>query len=98
MHRYRIGDRLVQVFVVLSSATAVFWIALVAISNLVNRWGIFNSPTGRLPRGFAPPDEVTGFYVLDALLAGRAADRRRGAAQPAPAGAPARASWPRRRS
>jgi ABC-type dipeptide/oligopeptide/nickel transport system permease component len=70
VYRHRLGDRLVQVFVVLSSATAVFWIALVAISNLVNRWGIFNSPTGRLPRGFSPPDEVTGFYVLDALLTG----------------------------
>jgi peptide/nickel transport system permease protein len=68
--RFRLGDRLVQVFVVLSSATAVFWIALVAISTLVNDWGIFNSPTGRLPRGFVPPDDVTGLYVVDALLAG----------------------------
>ena len=68
--RYRLGDRLVQVFVVLSSATAVFWIALVSISTLVNKWGVFNSPTGRLPRGFSPPDHVTGFYVVDALLSG----------------------------
>jgi peptide/nickel transport system permease protein len=70
VHRYRLGDRLVQVFVVLSSATAVFWIALIAITTLVNKWGIFNSPTGRLPRGFAPPDHVTGLYVVDALFAG----------------------------
>lgn len=70
VHRYRIGDRLVQVFVVLSSATAVFWIALIAITTLVNKWGVFNSPTGRLPRGFSAPPDVTGLYVVDALLAG----------------------------
>ena len=70
VHRHRLGDRLVLVFVVLSSATAVFWIALVAISTLVNKWGIFNSPTGRLPRGFDAPDHVTGFYTIDALVAG----------------------------
>ena len=70
VHRYRLGDRLVQLFVVLSSATAVFWIALIAISLLVNKWGVFNSPTGRLPRGFEAPPDVTGFYTVDALLAG----------------------------
>ena len=70
VYRYRLGDRFVQLFVVLSSATAVFWIALIAISLLVNKWGIFNSPTGRLPRGFDPPPDVTGFYTVDALLAG----------------------------
>ena len=70
VYRYRLGDRLVQVFVVLASATAVFWIALVAITTLVNGLGIFTSPTGRLPRGFAPPDHLTGLYVVDALLAG----------------------------
>lgn len=68
--RYRSGDRAIQIFVVLASATAVFWIALVAISLFVNEWGIFTSPTGRLPRGYPPPDHVTGFYVVDALLAG----------------------------
>ncbi len=70
VHRYRLGDRLVQFFVIISSATAIFWIALVAISLLVNKWGVFNSPTGRLPRGYDPPPDVTGFYTVDALLAG----------------------------
>lgn len=70
VHRYRLGDRLVQVFVVLASATAVFWIALVAITTLVNGWHLFPSPIGRLPRGFRPPADVTGLYVVDALLGG----------------------------
>ncbi|MFI6289104.1 ABC transporter permease [Streptomyces sp. NPDC051018] len=70
VHRFRSSDRLIQIFVVLASATAAFWVALVAISLFVNEWGVFNSPTGRLPRGYPPPDNVTGFHVVDALLAG----------------------------
>jgi peptide/nickel transport system permease protein len=69
VYRYRVVDRGIQVLVVVASATAVFWIALLAIYLFVNEWGIFASPTGRLPRGFAPPSQVTGFYVVDALLA-----------------------------
>ncbi|MEU8250566.1 ABC transporter permease [Nonomuraea sp. NPDC048916] len=68
--RHRAGDKIIQVFVILASATAVFWVALVAISLFVNQWGVFTSPIGRLPRGYPPPSHVTGFYVVDALLAG----------------------------
>jgi ABC-type dipeptide/oligopeptide/nickel transport system permease component len=68
--RYRSGDKAIQLLVVFMSATAVFWIALLAIYLFVNRWGIFNSPTGRLPRGYDEPDKVTGLYVVDALLDG----------------------------
>ncbi|HEX4811431.1 MAG TPA: ABC transporter permease [Nonomuraea sp.] len=68
--RHRAGDKIIQIFVVLASATAVFWVALVAISVFVNRWGLFPSPIGRLPRGYPPPAHVTGFHVVDALLAG----------------------------
>ncbi|MBO9521341.1 MAG: ABC transporter permease [Nocardioidaceae bacterium] len=70
IYRDRLVDRLVQVYVVLATATAVFWIALVAITTLVNDLGVFNSPTGRLPRGYSPPGDITGFYVVDALLHG----------------------------
>jgi ABC-type dipeptide/oligopeptide/nickel transport system permease component len=73
VYRYRSGDKIIQAFVIIASATAVFWVALVAITVFVNKWGIFNSPIGRLPRGFPPPAHVTGFYVIDALLAGDAA-------------------------
>jgi ABC-type dipeptide/oligopeptide/nickel transport system permease component len=71
--RYRLVDTIIQVLVIAASAAAVFWIALLAISLFVNEWGLFNSPTGRLPRGYSPPEHVTGFYVVDALLAGRPA-------------------------
>lgn len=70
VYRYRTVDKIIQLLVILASAAAVFWIALLAIHLFVNDWGIFNSPTGRLPRGYSPPPQVTGFYVVDALLAG----------------------------
>lgn len=68
--RFRLLDRLVQLVVIVAAATAVFWVALLAIYLFVNEWGIFNSPTGRLPRGYVPPPHVTGLYVADALLSG----------------------------
>jgi peptide/nickel transport system permease protein len=70
VYRYRAADKVVQLLVIIASATAVFWIALLAIYLLVNQWGIFTSPTGRLPRGYDAPPYVTGFYVIDGLLAG----------------------------
>ncbi|WP_283137186.1 ABC transporter permease [Rhizohabitans arisaemae] len=70
VHRHRVVDKIIQLLVVFASAAAVFWIALLAIYLFVNEWGVFTSPIGRLPRGYAPPDPVTGFYVVDALLAG----------------------------
>jgi peptide/nickel transport system permease protein len=70
VYRYRAADRVVQVLVIIASATAAFWIALVAIFVFVNQLGVFTSPTGRLPRGFPAPPHVTGLYVVDALLAG----------------------------
>lgn len=70
VYRYRAADKGIQILVIIASATAVFWIALIAIWLFVNQWGVFASPTGRLPRGFRPPGHITGFYVLDALLTG----------------------------
>lgn len=70
VHRQRTLDKLVQLYNIFASATAIFWVALVAITLFVNELGIFNSPTGRLPRGFPAPPHVTGFSVIDALLAG----------------------------
>jgi ABC-type dipeptide/oligopeptide/nickel transport system permease component len=70
VYRHRAVDKAIQFLVIVASAAAVFWIALLAIFVFVNKWGLFASPTGRLPRGYAPPGHVTGFYFVDALLAG----------------------------
>ena len=69
-NRGRIGDGIIRVYTVLSSSTATFWIALLAIYLFANVLGWFPNPTGRLPRGIDDPDHITGMYVLDGLLTG----------------------------
>jgi len=68
--RGRIGDGIIRVYTVLSSSTATFWIALLAIFLFSNVLGWFPNPTGRLPRGFDEPTHITGMFVLDGVLTG----------------------------
>ncbi|MCU1657335.1 MAG: Peptide/nickel transport system permease protein [Pseudonocardiales bacterium] len=56
---------------VLASSTASFWIALLAIVFFCNQLGWFPSPIGRLPRGIAPPPDISGSFVLDSLFSGQ---------------------------
>ena len=50
-----------------------FWLGLLLIFLLYFLWPVFPAPLGRLGRGFDPPAMITGFYTLDALLAGNPA-------------------------
>ena len=50
-----------------------FWLGLLLIFLLYFLWPVFPAPLGRLGRGFDPPAMVTGFYTVDALLAGNPA-------------------------
>lgn len=68
--RGRVPDFIARAFTVIASSTASFWIGLLSILFLCNKLQIFPSPTGRLPRDFVPPAEVTGSYVIDSLIAG----------------------------
>jgi peptide/nickel transport system permease protein len=62
-------DSLVRGGSLVGVAMPTFWLALVAFYLLVYKLGI--SPgSGRLDPGTIPPSEVTGFYTIDALLAG----------------------------
>ncbi len=70
MYRYRLLDRVLHLIIAAVSATATFWIALLAIATLVNRMHVFDSPVGRLPAGFPAPGHRTGFFVIDALTEG----------------------------
>jgi peptide/nickel transport system permease protein len=63
-------DGFLRGFTVLTSSTASFWIALLAIVALCNNLGWFPSPIGRLPRGSGTPPDITGSYVLDSLFSG----------------------------
>ena len=57
-------------YTILSSSTASFWIALLAVLLFCNTVHWFPSPIGRLPRNYNPPTTITGSYVIDALLTG----------------------------
>jgi ABC-type dipeptide/oligopeptide/nickel transport system permease component len=66
----RAADTLTRGFAVVASSTASFWIALLAIVVFCNQLGWFPSPIGRLPRGYSPPDTVTGSFIMDSLITG----------------------------
>lgn len=62
-------DHVARLFSLLGSSLPVFWIGLVLLSVLYARLGWFPGP-GRLPPRTPPPDRVTGFYTVDALIDG----------------------------
>jgi peptide/nickel transport system permease protein len=51
-------------------AIPTFWFAILLVSTVYFRLG-WAPPPGRLTSGLAPPDPVTGMYLLDSLLRGR---------------------------
>jgi ABC-type dipeptide/oligopeptide/nickel transport system permease component len=57
-------------YTILSSSAASFWLALLAVLLFCNNLKWFPSPIGRLPRGYDPPTEITGSYVIDGVLTG----------------------------
>lgn len=63
-------DRACRVFAVLGSSMALFWLGLLLIFVFFFKLRWFPGPIDRLAVGTAPPPTVTGFYTVDALLAG----------------------------
>ena len=68
-HRNKLPDHAARLFALVGSSLPVFWIGLVLLFVLYARLGIVPGP-GRLPPRLSPPPDVTGFYTLDALVAG----------------------------
>jgi peptide/nickel transport system permease protein len=68
--RGRASDAVARVFAVLGSSMAPVWLGLLLIFGLYSLARIFPGPVGRLPIGMAPPQQITGMYVLDGLLTG----------------------------
>lgn len=60
---FDVGGRL---FGIVIYATPIFWLGLLAQLQFAVNWGWF--PTGGRIGAFAAPDDVTGFYLLDAVL------------------------------
>lgn len=68
--RGTIVDGAIRVFAVLGSSMALFWLGLLLIFLFFFRLGWFPGPVDRLGIGTSPPDQITGFFTLDALLTG----------------------------
>lgn len=54
----------------LAGALPDFWLGLLFIFIFFTTLGVLPGPEGRLAIGETPPDQVTGFYTIDSLLAG----------------------------
>lgn len=67
--RGRVVDGFVRVLALLGSSLPVFWVGLIFLFIFYASLGIAPGP-GRLSARVIPPPEATGFYTVDALLAG----------------------------
>lgn len=70
LRRNRLADHVLRVVSLGGLSAPSFWLALLALYFFFYRLGIAPG-TGRLEPGTLPPPHHTGFYTLDALLAGR---------------------------
>lgn len=63
-------DQLCRVMSSFAAAMPVFFFGLLLIYFFYFRWGIAAEPIGRWPSMIIPPDPITGFATIDALLMG----------------------------
>ena len=71
VHRERWPDFLVRGTTLSGMALPQFWVGLVLISIFFVDLRWLPGPVGRLPIGIALPPKVTGFLLIDTLLAGK---------------------------
>jgi len=64
-------DNLVRVFNLAAQSIPAFWLGVVLIFYLYFQLRVVPSPIGRLSALYTAPAGITGFYTIDALLAGR---------------------------
>jgi peptide/nickel transport system permease protein len=63
-------DAIARGIIVLGTTTPVFWLGVLMILIFYSKLGVAAQPFGRLPSGISPPPQATGFFTVDALLAG----------------------------
>jgi peptide/nickel transport system permease protein len=73
--RGRLIDQLTRVISLIGVSMPIFWLGLIALVVFYARLGWAPSP-GRLSATLGPPPLVTGFLLIDSLLAGRPAVAR----------------------
>ena len=83
--RDRLVDQLTRVVSLVGVSMPIFWLGLVALLVFYARLG-WAPPPGRLSATLTAPPMVTGFLLIDSLLAGRPAVRARCPPPPGPAG------------
>lgn len=64
-------DHLVRVFNLAAQSIPAFWLGVVLIFYLYFQLRVVPSPIGRLSALYTAPAGITGFYTIDAVLAGR---------------------------
>lgn len=69
--RRPVVDSVVRTLSFVGLGTPPFWFGLIALLLLSQHWGIFPGPDGRLAANVSAPPSVTGFYTVDALIAGQ---------------------------
>jgi ABC-type dipeptide/oligopeptide/nickel transport system permease component len=69
--RGRPPDLLIRLFSVAGLAVPAFWLGFLLQLVLYRDLGWFQHPVGRLAPEVPPPPFVTGFYLIDSLVAGR---------------------------
>jgi ABC-type dipeptide/oligopeptide/nickel transport system permease component len=68
-HRNRIVDHIARFFALMGSSLPAFWAGMLVLYVFWSRLGWLPGP-GRLDPRATAPDEVTGFFTIDALLQG----------------------------
>lgn len=63
-------DQLCRVLSSFAAAMPVFFFGLLLIYFFYFRWGLTSEPIGRWPAMIIPPEPITGFATLDAVLTG----------------------------
>lgn len=72
MRHRRLVDQVVRVFSIIGISTPTFWLALIVYYLFFYKLG-WAPGSGRLDAQFSPPPDRTGFFTIDALLAGQGA-------------------------
>jgi ABC-type dipeptide/oligopeptide/nickel transport system permease component len=66
----RLFDRVSRFVAIGFMAMPQFWLGLMLLWVGYTQLHLFPGPVGRLPLGAAPPDNITGFFVIDGLITG----------------------------
>ncbi|TCS62183.1 ABC transporter permease [Varunaivibrio sulfuroxidans] len=72
VHKNRLIDHISRTLAVTGISTPAFWLGLSAITLFYGKLGWLPG-SGRIATGLAPPEHITGFYLIDALLTGNGA-------------------------